>query len=641
MIEAVKEIGDYSLEKSGRKLEDPTDIVIEDPDSNGTYKHILGIRVNKNEKGFEYAGIELEEYSKSKIKQYLYKQDASRGTDFTPTGRVTEIDKTFKNKILLWFTNITKENQIVFIDDEIEFLKGLNDCLKSNPDAILSDLKIKYNNLDKKDRSIITLLIYSPDKQYIGDFPVFRRILRENTSNGYYQKYGKESKSTNRVCSVCRKKSEEVFGFVGTYEFYTVDKPGFVSGGFNQSLAWKNYPVCLNCALTLEEGKKYILENSKFRFYGFDYYVIPKLLNQNKRDDIFRILEDFKEKDPKFEKKYIRLLDANEEEILSKLAEQENFFNNNILIYQKDNSAFRILLYIEDILPSRLRRLFQAKEKVDKKSIFSEYIFKDGKSMEFNFGNIFSFFPNPKGKGKIEPDLSSIDNTVQAAKYPSKGKGNIEQDLGTYFLEITNKIFTNKKIDYSFLMWGIIKKIRREFQDETKPTKYLTLKGFQLLIYLNELELLDNFNGGKNMNEKNITNLLQGTNLQLEEKVNTLFKEFPDFFNKDSKKAIFLEGVLTQYLLNIQYNDRKATPFRVKLQGLKLDEKHVKKLLPEIQNKLEEYGKNYYKGLEFLIGKYMVQSGEGWKMSNDEISFYFVLGMNLSNLFKSTTEETT
>lgn len=612
MIEAVKEIGEYSLEKDGRRLEDPTDIVIEDPDSNGTYKHILGIRVNKNENGFGYAGIELEEYSKSKIKQYLYKQGDPNGTDLTPTSRITDIDKTFSNKTIKWFTNITKENQIIFIDEEIEFLNRLNDCLKSNTDAILSDLTIKYNTLDKKDRSIITLLIYSPEKQYIGDFPVFRRILLEKTSKGYYQKYGKESKSTNKVCSVCRKKSEEVFGFVGTYEFYTVDKPGFVSGGFDQSLAWKNYPVCLNCALTLEEGKKYILENSKFRFYGFDYYVIPKLFHQNKKNDIFRILEDFKEKDPKFEKKYIRLLDANEEEILSTLAEQENFFNNNILIYQKDNSAFRILLYIEDILPSRLRILFQTKEKVDKQSIFKDYILKDDKKMEFNFGNIFSFFPKSK-----------------------------EQDLSSYFLEITNKIFTNKKIDYSFLMWGIIKKIRREFQDETKPTKYLTLKGFQLLIYLNELELLDNFNGGKNMNEKNITDLLQGTNLQLEEKVNTLFKEFPDFFNKDSKKAIFLEGVLTQYLLNIQYNDRKATPFRVKLQGLKLDEKHVKKLLPEIQNKLEEYGKNYYKNLEFLIGKYMVQSGEGWKMSNDEISFYFVLGMNLSNLFRSTTEETT
>lgn len=641
MIEAVKEIGEYSLEKSGRRLEDPTDIVIEDPDSNGTYKHILGIRVNKNEKGFEYAGIELEEYSKSKIKQYLYKQDASRGTDFTPTGRITEIDKTFKNKILLWFTNITKENQIVFIDDETEFLRGLNDCLKSNTEAILLDLKIKYNTLDKKDRSIITLLIYSPDKRYIGDFPIFRRILIEKTSYSYFQKYGKESKSTNKVCSVCRKNSELVFGFVGTYEFYTVDKPGFVSGGFDQSLAWKNYPVCLKCALTLEEGRKYIHETSNFRFYGFNYYVIPKLLNQNKRDDIFKILKQFKGKDPKFEKKYIRLLDANEEDILSILAEQDNFFNNNLLIYKIDNSAFRILLYIEDILPSRLKKLFQAKEKVDKINIFSEYILKDGKSMEFNFGNIFSFFPSLKGKGSMEQDLSSIDSTVQVSKYRSKGKVNMEQDLSSYFLEITNKIFTNKKIDYSFLIWGIMHKIQREFQDETKSTKYLTLKGFQLLIYLNELKLLDDFNGGKSMNEKSITNLLQGMNLQLEEKVNTLFKEFPDFFNKESKKAIFLEGVLTQYLLNIQYNDRKATPFRVKLQGLKLDEKHIKKLLPEIQNKLEEYGKNHYKNLEFLIGKYMIQSGEGWGMSNDEISFYFVLGMNLSNLFKSTTEETT
>ena len=36
-------------------------------------------------------------------------------------------------------------------------------------------------------------------------------------------------------------------------------------------------------------------------------------------------------------------------------------------------------------------------------------------------------------------------------------------------------------------------------------------------------------------------------------------------------------------------------PFRQKLQGLKLDEKVVKGLLPAIQNKLEEYGKNYYK----------------------------------------------
>ena len=121
---------------------------------------------------------------------------------------------------------------------------------------------------------------------------------------------------------------------------------------------------------------------------------------------------------------------------------------------------------------------------------------------------------------------------------------------------------------------------------------------------------------------------------EIKERVELFFNKFSDFFNINVKKAIFLEGVLTQYLLNIQYQERKATPFRIKLKGLKLDEKQIKKLLPEIQNKLEEYGKNYYRDLESIISNYFISSGNDWNVSNDEISFYFVLGMNLSNIFK-------
>jgi len=121
---------------------------------------------------------------------------------------------------------------------------------------------------------------------------------------------------------------------------------------------------------------------------------------------------------------------------------------------------------------------------------------------------------------------------------------------------------------------------------------------------------------------------------EIKEKVELFFNKFYDFFNSNAKKAIFLEGVLTQYLLNIQYRERKAAPFRIKLKGLKLDEKQIRKLLPEIQNKLEEYGKNYYRDLESIISYYFVSSGNAWNVTNDEISFYFTLGMNLSDLFK-------
>ena len=124
----------------------------------------------------------------------------------------------------------------------------------------------------------------------------------------------------------------------------------------------------------------------------------------------------------------------------------------------------------------------------------------------------------------------------------------------------------------------------------------------------------------------------------MDEKINKFFNEFEDSFDSNTKKAVFLEGVLTQKLLNIQYQERKATPFRIKLKGLNLDERQIKKLLPEIQNKLEEYGKNYYKSLESIISKYFVASGTNWNMSNNEISFYFTLGMNLSYLFKTKKE---
>ena len=159
-----------------------------------------------------------------------------------------------------------------------------------------------------------------------------------------------------------------------------------------------------------------------------------------------------------------------------------------------------------------------------------------------------------------------------------------------------------------------------------------------MLGFLNQLCLLGNYKGGKSIDSKDLSSLFGDIDSKetdgYEKRAELIFSEFEDFFNNDVKKALFLEGVLTQYLLNVQKYQRGNAPFRTRLRGLKLDERYVKKLLPEIQNKLEEYDSNYYRELESVIAKYMVQSGSGWRMSNDEISFYFVLGMNLSNNLK-------
>jgi len=111
-------------------------------------------------------------------------------------------------------------------------------------------------------------------------------------------------------------------------------------------------------------------------------------------------------------------------------------------------------------------------------------------------------------------------------------------------------------------------------------------------------------------------------------------KSYSDVFSSDYKRAVFLTGVLAEKLLNIQYNERGSKPFYSRLNGLKLDKSLVKRIFTEAINKLNEYDKNYYKELEYLIGMYMLGEEAEKNISNDEISFYFVLGMTLAKNFK-------
>jgi len=142
----------------------------------------------------------------------------------------------------------------------------------------------------------------------------------------------------------------------------------------------------------------------------------------------------------------------------------------------------------------------------------------------------------------------------------------------------------------------------------------------------------------KNMNGQGsgVLHMTEMEGLPLEQRVERFFEANMAFFNSDAKKATFLEGVLAQKLLNIQWMDKNATPFRSKLHGLKMNEALIKRLLPEIQNKLDEYGKNhYYQDLERIIASHFVLSEVDWKEADGELSFYFALGMNLHKLFKN------
>jgi CRISPR-associated protein Csh1 len=217
-------------------------------------------------------------------------------------------------------------------------------------------------------------------------------------------------------------------------------------------------------------------------------------------------------------------------------------------------------------------------------------------------------------EGKKETYDMKFDFSILKNFFPSnKIEGNWDKD----FLNSMYSIFIDEKINYQFMIDSFIRIIRPKFAKE--ETIYLDcLKSLLLLKFLINSKLIEN--GGEKMSEES----------------DSYFKflnEHDDVLNTVEKKGVFLLGVLVNKLLNIQLQDRNSKPFYGRLNGLKINEDIAKRIFPEVINKLNEYDKNFYTKLENRISELFVESDFN-ELSNNEISYYFVLGMNLSNNFK-------
>ena len=459
--------------------------------------------------------------------------------------------------------------------------------------------------------SVLTIAFEKDDSLlYAGDMPFFIKAFDKNdvssTYKDFYNKYNIKSMAQNKICYICRKKADEVWGFVNTYNFYTVDKQSFVSGGFKQENAWRNYPVCPECAQILNRGKKYVEKNLLYKFGGLTYFLIPELIIYDE-NTLKKLLETMtKYENFSLEQDKADLTDNTEEEIFRCLAECSNYVNFNFLFFDNSkNSAFKILLNLQEIAPSRLKYLIDKKDETD------------------NFPYKFRIFDIIKRKEKIK-EIEKIKFTFQLIRefFPKNFK-DFKRDLRD-FLEIINNIFCNNRISSDLLFSRFMSKIMDDFANDIPfNTHEFPKKAYKILQYINAIKQLDE--RSRKMSE-------------ITSKFEDFFKENP-MIDSSEKRTLFLEGVLAQKLLNIQYVERKATPFRSRLNGLKIDEKIARKIFPEIINKLEEYGKNYYyKRIEEEISLNFLKADFS-SYTIAEMSFYFTLGMTLAKHITTKEEQ--
>lgn len=533
--------------------------------------------------------ITIEEYSSSKVGKYLFKSFKGRATSEFPTVDVYTTDDLVEEGEIS-FTESKKGKELVYILHKYkgEF-DGIVDLLE-NDSTITEKLKEKINDLNRFALSVKLDGGYPGDSKWIA--PKIELLKNREGNKNHYTYKGKKYEVADKICSVTGKKEEVIWGYVTPhkdYKFYAVKTEiGAVPGGFDAKVAWKNFPVSPAGAELLERGAKFMEEHLKFRFCGYNYFLIPeRILTHGDSDEFLDYLQDFKTFKSGGENEVNRSL---EDDLLELLKNDSNSANYTLFFYEINNAEFKILSVSEDVFPSYFRKIFEAKILAQGHDVFQALKSKDGPyDITFNFSDLKTFFPETKP-----------------------------------FLEIVRSIFMQKQVDYTYLLDVFVKNIRVDFSN-SRNIQTKSLKAFLILKLLQNLQL--------------IKQTKTGENVIMDNKYETFFGAHSEFFNSATKKGIFLEGVLTKKLLNNQYEMRGSTPFRSQLNSLKLDERIVKKLLPKIIDKLESYDRNYYKTLETEISKYFLKS-DFKQISNDEISFYFTMGLNLAKEFEDEKKET-
>lgn len=574
MLDAIKDIGEMVIKNENRDI---LSVLIEDVNVNKKYNNCVAVILEIDGGDVRYLSTEPEKYSHEKILRYLYKSGSGNGPDISPTAKITEPKKTFDMKILGWFKILDdKYFRSYLSQEEIKFLENVRKCLKENETLIIGEIEEIRRSILKKENLFVTLKFKEDgNDKYIGDFNVFRKLFRQKIDQKDLQIFAKD-----QHCSICKEKKPVVIGNLNTYAFYTIDKPGFITSGFKEEDAWKNFPVCLDCKLALEEGKKYLQNYLTFNFAGLRYQLIPKFLfgnDQATKDVIDTLTNSAKVNMLRKSEKAVYL--ADEDEILGYLKDTKDNLTLDFLFIKQEMAAERILLLIEDVFPSRLREIFNAKQAVDD-------LFRGDE--KFTFWTIRTFFTKS-----------------------DKNKRNY--DLDKYFLDVTDRIFKSRPLENSFIFKFLMKEISRAFvYDEFFGAT--VRRGLKFVYFLEQLNLVK-------MEEE-----------KMEERIfDKVFEQYGKTFEKPEKKALFLLGALTELLLRKQYTERGAQPFMKSLKGLKLDEEDFIGLLPKVQNKLEEYD-SFDKGKKLLAQEtsyYFLKAGRGWKMSVDEMNFYFASGMNL------------
>lgn len=570
----------------------------------------------------KYRGVDSQKVSDINYLRYAYRKGSARGGDITFTTKFNNFERLFST-IHNQIKNLLSFCEERGFQEEHLFFKQFKALIDKQESRILEDLKQQFEAAvgDAKKQLGFSFVFQKENQQiYLESFESIQALLLHDGTAGKSIKYKVTSEGKDELCSVCLERNDKLHGFASPYKYATVDKPGLVSGFFQQKNNWRNYPICSDCALDFELGQKYVSQHLNKSFYGNRYFLVPQLIF-GKQDSTLKkalnLIENFD-----YDNKDKARIQSREESLMRHIAQKEgdeDSFLINLLFYEENptTKAIKIKAFIEEVLPSRFRTLFvTVPKKVEKAALFKGALIikKEPTDLRFSFGLVKQFFPDK-------------------------------------FLEIVQKIFHGSPVSIDLLYTAFMSEIRKN-HNKTKtsdgyvePTKWTILKAILVIAYLKELSIIPKNKTVDMIREQSSDPHENASKKAIDDqKIVQFLHDHDDFFDMKNgiKAGVFLVGVLVRQVYNLQRaNLEGATPFEKKLRGYHLSAEHLKKVYTEALDKINQYkGFSAYHNLRTLVNQYfLLNASQLNALSNDELSFYFVAGLELGNDFK--TQKTT
>lgn len=535
----------------------------------------------------KFVRFQLENFNYELVPKYLYRQPSgARGTGIVPTLYVNTSGADKKGK-----TGIEKTS-----DKLISSLENNQNLISlSNKKELIDTFQaFDFNN----DYSY--LVTFKIDGKWLGDIDSLRKLFLSESYKKYYDQQSKgKSYAQGQICSITGQ-TGTVYGFVNTLGF-AIDSKSFVRNGFNASNGYKMFPVSEDVIPILEGARDIMLNKVASGFYdSTKYAVLPHFVFQPDEETTRYIASKFLNKavfnaDSKDDSGATGFVNDTES-ILQEIIEDGDLnrydIYYSILFFEQQKAQFKINLELNDVLPSRISRILNDKERAQVK--YQKYTTYKTKNGELKSHRITLY--------RLKEYFSTGEKSTQPA-----------------FYKLVNSIFTGQPYDDSKLLKLVLNSwkasFKKNYHNSEGSFNYLVKNSLANLYFLH---LLGIFKTNQVMNEE----------ITEPEKQDAFYfiKTHPTYFEKEYLKGAFIFGCLVARLL---YN-QPSNAFMKELYGLSIDKDLITKKFPKLISKLRQYDKTF-PDLESAALRFFAD--EDNKVSKDEISFAFTMGLVLQKDF--------